>query len=370
SAVALLSAALPSAYYDDPNLHDLLCCRIVALGLRHGNTDQSSHGYVTFGATLGRLFGRWDLARRFGSLARELVDSRGFSRGKASAYYTAGVFINGLIEPIRDVLPLVQTAIDAAIEYGDLNHACFGAEAMVMFRLFAGDPLDRVAEEAERQLLLTRRSRHEAMHRSVLEMDRLIRRLRGVGPGICTIKESASHGSWAEPGPRGAEASGRPPLVAFSYQTLVRFMAGDFEQAAAASLDADRLGAIGIDLLQAEHCFYAAMSVAAAFDRLPTDQREDALERLLGYQERYREWETHGPENFASRSALISAEIARIQGREIDAIRLYERAVVSARGQGFANIEGIANERAAEFHEALGLGTAADAYRQQARACY
>ncbi|MGO7374000.1 hypothetical protein ACCT04_35195, partial [Rhizobium ruizarguesonis] len=32
------------------------------------------------------------------------------------------------------------------------------------------------------------------------------------------------------------------------------------------------------------------------------------------------------PENFENRAALVGAEIARLEGREIDAVRLYEQA--------------------------------------------
>jgi len=42
-------------------------------------------------------------------------------------------------------------------------------------------------------------------------------------------------------------------------------------------------------------------------------------------------WAEHGPENFANRAALVGAEIARIEGRELDAERLYEQAIRSAR---------------------------------------
>jgi hypothetical protein len=35
------------------------------------------------------------------------------------------------------------------------------------------------------------------------------------------------------------------------------------------------------------------------------------------------------PENFENRVALVGAEIARIEGRELDAERLYERAITA-----------------------------------------
>ena len=67
---------------------------------------------------------------------------------------------------------------------------------------------------------------------------------------------------------------------------------------------------------------------------------------------------------------MIGAEIARIEGRELDAQRLYERAIQSARRNTFIQNEGIANELAAKFYLASGYETSAYAYLRNARDCY
>ena len=71
-----------------------------------------------------------------------------------------------------------------------------------------------------------------------------------------------------------------------------------------------------------------------------------------------------------ARAALVGAEIARIEGRELEAERLYERAIHSARTNGFLNNEALANELAARFHASRGLETIANAYLREARSCY
>lgn len=67
---------------------------------------------------------------------------------------------------------------------------------------------------------------------------------------------------------------------------------------------------------------------------------------------------------------MLAAEIARIEGRELEAERLYEEAIHSAREDGFAQIEAIAAERAARFHESRGIRTVALYYLANARHCY
>jgi len=67
---------------------------------------------------------------------------------------------------------------------------------------------------------------------------------------------------------------------------------------------------------------------------------------------------------------LIAAEIARLEGRALDAMRLYEEAIQSAREYGFVQNEGLAHEVAARFYLASGFETIAHAYLRNARNCY
>ena len=66
----------------------------------------------------------------------------------------------------------------------------------------------------------------------------------------------------------------------------------------------------------------------------------------------------------------MGAEIARLEGRELDAERLYEQAIRSAQANGFVHNEALSNELAARFYGARGFDTIAHAYLRKARYCY
>ena len=76
------------------------------------------------------------------------------------------------------------------------------------------------------------------------------------------------------------------------------------------------------------------------------------------------------PPTFADKHALVSAEIARIEKRDADALRLYEQAIHLARENGFVQNEGLAHELAAQYCLAQGLETAGYAHLRNARNCY
>ena len=69
----------------------------------------------------------------------------------------------------------------------------------------------------------------------------------------------------------------------------------------------------------AEYHFYGALSRAASCDSAPADERQQHLEALAAHHRQLEVWAENCPENFENRAALVGAEIARIEGRELDA---------------------------------------------------
>ena len=61
------------------------------------------------------------------------------------------------------------------------------------------------------------------------------------------------------------------------------------------------------------------------------------------------------PENFEGRAALVGAEIARIEGRELDAQHLYEQAIRRPAQTRFVHNEALAYELAARFYAGRGF---------------
>jgi predicted ATPase/signal transduction histidine kinase/tRNA A-37 threonylcarbamoyl transferase component Bud32 len=368
SVVALLSASMPSAYPMDTNLHDVMCCEVVRLSLRYGNASGSPHGYVTFGAVLGRLFERWAEARRFGKVACYLAGKQGFAGGRAVAYYTAGVFIDYWVQRVGDVVRLMREAGWSAIESGHVNTACYASAAIVMCRLIQGDPLAEVAAEAEEQIEFVRRAKYSAVCEAIAGMRRIVQELRGQSLSLFSrdtleldlVKFEA-----------GLTNVWRPlnPGVYCVFKTALLFLYGNYEGAFAASSEARNSVTAGWPMM-AECCCWTALTLAARYDQVTPEEQGEYSIALAAYQEQFRVWQSHCPENFFSLYALISAEIARIQGRELDAARLYEEAIRSARENGFVHKEGVAYELASRSYRARGFDQIADLYLREARSCY
>src|SRR6202011_4583335 len=139
---------------------------------------------------------------------------------------------------------------------------------------------------------------------------------------------------------------------------------------AAASKAASLLWTIPTQVELPEYHFYGALGRAARCDTAAAEERPQHLEALVSHLKQIAVWADNCSATFANRAALVGAEFARLEGRELDAERLYEEAIHSAREHGFVQNEGRTNELAARFYAARGFETIAHAYLRNARHCY
>jgi tetratricopeptide (TPR) repeat protein len=150
-----------------------------------------------------------------------------------------------------------------------------------------------------------------------------------------------------------------------------RFLSGDYAEALAAADKAEALlwaSAAHVQLL--DYFYYTALTVAALYENASDDEQSRWRELLTAHREQLREWAENYPPTFGDKHALVLAEIARLEGRDLDAMRLYEEAIRAARENGFVQNEGVANELAAQFYLKRGIEKVAHSYLRDARYCF
>ena len=367
----VLTAVEEAAHFVDGNLRCLVIARMVNLSLEHGNTDGSCVGYVHLGWLVGPRFGDYQTAFQFGKLALDLVQKRGLERFKARVTLCFGYFIIPWSRHLRTGLELLRSAFSAAQEAGDLKYAGYFCDRVVTFLLAAGEPLEAVQREAENWLEFARTTNFEFIVEIVVGQLALIRTLQGLTPSFSSFDDRNFDEA------RFVEHLEADPSLAFAKRWYwirklqALFYAGDYTGALAAASKAEPFTKTTTPLFEsAEFVFYDALARAAHYDSAFAEERAQIRERLAAHHLQLSLWAENCPENFLNRALLIGAEIARIEGRELEAQRLYEQAIRSARENGFAQNEGIANELAANFYQARGYETIAAAYLKNARYCY
>ncbi|SIO67684.1 PAS domain S-box-containing protein [Bradyrhizobium erythrophlei] len=369
TAMQVLSVLTPPAYFTDFRLYCLQVCRMVNVSIQHGTSGPSAHAYGFLGIVLGLAFHRYRDAHRFAKLACDLVEKHGLIAYQAKAYVSMGIAALWT-QPIATAIDFNRMAFRTATETGDLTSACYGMFRSVSILLLRNDPLDAVWRESEKNLDFVRKAGFRDMEDAIVSEQRFIATMQGRTATFSTFSDAQFDEAAFE-----AQLTGdRMPLVICWYWVVklkMRFLSGDHAEALAAADKAKALlwsSAAQVQLL--DYFYYTALTVSALYENASADEQSGWRDLLMVHREQLRELADSYPPTFADKHALVAAEIARLEGRDADAMLLYEQAIRSARDHGFAQNEGLAHELAARFFTARGFDTIAHGCLREARRCY
>ncbi|MFL6710265.1 MAG: AAA family ATPase, partial [Massilia sp.] len=346
----------PALFYDE-HLFSLTLCRMVNLSLEHGNCDGSCFGYAWFAMAAGPQFDNYRDGYRFGQLGFDLVETRGLTRYQARMYIT---FSNAVVPWVRHVASerdLLDRAFDLAYRAGDLTFAAYRGEQIVANYLLAGDcSLPDLEREAENGLAFGQRVGFGYVIHNCNSQLGLIRSLRALNGHFGILDTELYTEAAAE---RDLASNPVLSLAEFCYWTRklqARFFAGDFASATDAAARAQSLiwSAPG-QIVTADFRFYAALAHAAYWHQAGDGERPAIIAALNVHHHQLEVWALHCPANFAERTALVRAEIARLEARQLEAQNLYEEAILLAHENGSIHNEALANELAGRYYAERGF---------------
>ena len=367
----VLAELVSPAHFCDENLSSLVICYMVNLCLEHGNSDSACFAYVRFAIIAGPRFGNYNAAARFGRLGYDLVEKHGFKRFQARTYMSFGDIVLPWTRHVQAGRDLVCRAFDAANEMGDLTFAAFSRNHLITNLLAAGDPLAEAQTEAENGLEFARKIKFGFVIGKIAAQLGLIRTLRGLNWKFGSLDneefDELRFERYLEDNLALAEVD-----CWYSIRKLqARFFAGDYASALDAALRAKRLLWISPSQFEtAEFHFYSALSHAASRFSASSNEKQRNFEALTAHHKQLEMWAKNCPENFENRAALVGAEIAAIEARDVDAMRLYEQAIRSARANGFVHNQALAYELAGRFYAARAFKDIAHLYFRKARYYY
>jgi len=368
AVMQVLSVLATPVYADNYGLYCLLLCRMVKAGVQHGMNDASACACGLLGFTLGPVFHRYHEGYRFARLACDLIEKHGFVASRAKVYASFGG-VAGWTQPITSAIDINRVTFRAAIETGDLAFACYSMIQSITYLLLRNDPLDGVWRESEMGLDFARKARFRDIAEGFVNQQRFIATMQGRTTAFSTFSDAQFDEAVLE-----AQLTGDRVVESISYwmfKLQSRFLLHEYVAALAAAQQAKPLlGAMLGQIKLLDYFYYTALTVAALYENAPADEQSRWRGLLSAHREQLREWAENYPPTFADKHALVSAEIARLEGRAFDAMQLYDQAIQSARENGFVQNEGLAHEVAARFYAAGGFEAIAHLYLRNARNCY
>ena len=328
AAMLIFSVLFNPAHATDLNLFYLQVGRMVNISLERGMSGASAAAYARFGQGLGAVFHRYQEGYRFAKLACDLVERHSFFAYQAKVYYVMGM-VATWTQPIATAIDFERMTLRSAIEAGDLGYACHSTYQTVGILLLRNDPLDAVWRESESRLDLVRKARFGEVTDIIVSQQRFIVAMQGRTASFSTFSDAQFDGAAFE----AHLTTDRMALTVCLYWILklkARFLSGDYAEALVAAGKAKALlRATTVHVQQLDYFYYTALTVAALYEKGSADEQSGWRDLLKAHGERLHEWADNYPPTFGDKYALVSAEIARLEGAlDADAMRLrYEQAI-------------------------------------------
>ncbi|MGY8668384.1 AAA family ATPase [Bradyrhizobium sp. UFLA05-109] len=368
--IELLVDATPCAYIARPPLFPLVALEGVNRSIRDGNTEQSSYVYGVFAVWLVSLKGDIGSAYQFSEMSLRLNERFKNLRLRGTLLHLHGDHVNFWRRHFATGLPILEQAFEACLEVGDLVYAGFLAFETVWQLIEKGDGLEDVLTSASRYATFAKQSHNDA----VFETIRLEQQFIGSLQGRTKAPLSFEDGTFDEAACFATIVKAAFGCGIVFYHIMKQILAviyGEYEDALKAAAEAEPvLGAAMAMPIEATYHFCHALTLAGLYPTASALQQEQYRRLLDEKLQKLELWADNCPENYYNRYSLVSAEIARIDGRNMDAMRLYEVAIRSARENGLIQNEAMASELAGQFYLAVELETNGYAHLRNARACY
>ena len=371
ATMEVLTKLMPAATFTDENLGVRVAMHMASISLEHGNTHASACGFVWVAMMAGPIFGDYASTVRFGQLGLTLVEERGLDAFAARVYLVFAIFVIPWIRHIRFGQEYLRRTFEAGTKSGDLTYSGYSFCNRVTNLIVCGAPLEEAERAALDGLAFTSKSRLPFVAELLIAQLRLIRSLQGRTAALGSFNGADFDETEHE---RRLYADPNLSMATCWYsvrKTQARFWASDPVAGLVAAAKAEEVMWTSRPFFEhAEYQFYAALTRAACCDPAKPETNAPHLEALAAHHRQLASWAKVCPDNFEDRTALVGAEIARIEGRELDAQRLYEEAIRLARQRDFVHNEATAHELAARFYAARGYDTIARAYLKEARNGY
>ena len=362
--IGLLAEAAPLIYAHRPRLWPLITAKGVNVCISRGQTGESPFVYSCFAMVLVGVRADIPSALQFSEMALELagrLPDAAVWRGKVLLHHAALISI--WRRPFAANLPMLDEAFHACLDAGDLTHAGYLTYNAIWLHFETGDPLNRVVALAGRYCDFARLYHNDV----VLHVDRMLEQF-----ALCLQGRTRSATDFGDDGFDEAdcldalERGGFELGIAYYWimKQVAAFLGGRLDEALDATIRAERMVLHVASMAnEATHHFFRVLTFTALGDR-------EFLSRVGPSLEMLRLWAESCPENFAHRYDLVSAELAAVDGRDLEAMHRYDQAIHSAEENGFGHWAALAAELAARFYHARGFVRIAAAYRKQARAGY
>ena len=356
-----------SAYQQDQNLMMLVIFKIIELYIKHGYTDASGWGFSGFSVVVNsalkmqkRGFNLWDVTLKLHQRTESPLIKWRLS-------YTVLCFHNHWRIPIHNYYDKILDTLKACVLNGDQIFTSYTAALYLRTRINAGVNLKEILDNSDDQITLIRN------YQGGYDFFECFYQIAKA------LHDKTDPGSWDDDKFNGyktqkrLEAEGNRTKLGFFHTARCTFLYLNEEYPEALKESETVLSYadnfVG-DQQQVSQAFYTSLSIAACFRNLNSSDKRKYLRVFKNHLKDMKVWAKGCPENYSQHYHLMHAELFALENDFESAFQSYEKAIRLAAQHRFIHVEGIANERAAQFCLDKGLEKQSRTYIEAAWKAY
>ena len=348
-ATKLLTEIKPACYLIDQKVYSLVVMKTLNLCLEYGNLAESVHVYSTYGILLGAIWGEYRKGYEFGKLALVISEKYLNLNQKCKACFVLITFQVFWVKHIKLTNEIAKEGFKVGIESGDLQHCGYILAFQLFNILHEGITIDKLLCETNKSWQFIRKNQNKLAQDIIWAAKLCLLNLNA------ETKELLDFDS-----PELSEAeylqscwkfkSYMPLFFYYTSKSFILYLYNKPVEALEAVIKAEQLQEFGLGLIAiADHNFFQSLILTTLYPAATFVEQKQYWHQLERNQKQMKIWANNCEANFLHKYLIIEAEIARISGNQLEAMELYDLAIVSAKTYGFIQNEALANELAANF---------------------
>ncbi|AFY81975.1 putative ATPase [Oscillatoria acuminata PCC 6304] len=370
ATMQILTKLVPSAHIAAPRLLPLLSFKQIELSIQHGNSPVSIFSYADYGLILCGIIGDIPTGYEFGKLSLALLEHLQITPFKSRAYFIVNAFSRHWQEPLQHSIPLLLEGYRCGLESGDWECVALNLLAASHYQYWAGQELQRLAEEMVIYRQVIDKVKQEATLKSHEIYLQTVWNLLGQAKVPYRLQGHIFNTDESLPLLQSAN-DGVSLCHVYLNQACLCYLFEQDELAAQHTTHLEEyIDAVCGFFQMVIWVFYDALIQIRCYSKALPEQQALILERIATHQAKLKVWAMHAPFNHQHRWQLIAAEYHRVLNQRADAIEYYDCAIATAQEHQFIQEEALANELAAKFYLAWGKEKIAAGYLQEAYYCY
>lgn len=348
--IHMLTLLVTPTYLTSKELFAFVILKGMNLTLKYGNAPMTAYLYASYGIILNSLFEDFAGSFAFGKLGLDLNRKFDDEKYAPATKFLVGTFLNPTKNHIKTSVDILQSGYELGTSTGDFINAVFCQGMMATDKYLIGNNVEEMRPQIKECMAYVAKIKS---HNRGYVFNALLQ-------SIMALTGETYNPSSMQTDEFNEEAFFQMLLdnnylitlyFTYTFKIQLCFLFESYEQGieVAKKAEAIAFSALG-QPMAIENGFYYALCLASSYSWKDRSTQKAYLKKIRRIHKKMKNWALASPSNYWHKYLLISAEIARIEGKNEKAVEYYDEAIESAKENNYLQTEGIANELFAKFY--------------------